>query len=274
MNKIIVGILLVFLSTAVFAYSDADMDGVANNVDKCPNTPLTDLVDINGCPKTSLLSKKSQSHYDIIVGANYAGSNFASLNQSNTYSTSIQVDYYYKKISLQASTSYYKTKSSGYSASGMNDSFVGMAYTMTPTRNLILRAGIGALLPTYKTSLNNNKTDYSASANLSYNIDKISLFSSYIYTKINDSDVAGIVTYQNTNAYSVGLGYYLTNSFYLSGSYNSANSIYQGIQDVRTTSIYAYKAIDKNWFMTFFYAYGLSNSASNNASSIKLGYYF
>ncbi|NOZ89733.1 MAG: hypothetical protein GXO60_00445, partial [Epsilonproteobacteria bacterium] len=33
----------------LFAYIDSDLDGVSDEHDLCPNTPITDIVDINGC---------------------------------------------------------------------------------------------------------------------------------------------------------------------------------------------------------------------------------
>ena len=284
MKKIILFAMLGLLSTGLLAYSDADMDGVADSVDKCPNTPLMDLVDINGCTKKKLNTSHTQSnsHADIIVGANYSGSNFASLNQTDTYSSSLQVDYYYKDFSLQVSTSYYKTDGHAYSENGMNDTFVGASYNIKLTKSLLVRVGAGASLPTYKTSLNNNNTDYIGSLNVSYALAKTNIFAGYSYTLNNDDDVSvkdslGNVydyRYQDTNAYSAGMGYYFTNSLYMSAAYNQSNSIYKGYEDVKTASFYGYKSIDKNWSMTFFYAYGLSNTASDHAASIKLGYYF
>ena len=283
MKKIITTILLASLSTALFAYSDMDMDGVDDVHDKCPNTPLTDLVDINGCTKKILQPKKSNHHFDVIIGANYTGSNFVNTPSADTYSSSLQVDYYYKNFSLQASTSYYKTDDSdGYSEQGMNDSFIGAAYNLHPLQSLTVRLGAGALLPTYKTSLNNNNTDYIGSLNISYLLNNWNLFGGYSYTQINDDDTLIVfqdgttqaVEYKNTSAYSAGLGYYLTNQFYLSGAYNQTQSIYKNVEDAKTVSAYAYYGINAHWFMNFSYAYGLSDSASDNSASVKLGYYF
>jgi len=279
MKKTILFILLLLagFSRPLFAYVDSDMDGVADAIDKCPNTPLLDLVDINGCTKKVLIPKSQKQHFDIIVGANYSGSNYASLNQIDTYSTSLQLDYYYENFSLQASTSYYKTDGENYSENGMNDSFIGAAYSIKTDKNLLIRLGIGLILPTYDTGLNNNNTDYTASVNLSYTLGKFNIFGGYIYTLINDDDMVVddiAYTYQNTNALSLGCGYYFTKKLYLSTSYNTANSIYKSVEDVDTLSLYAYRSINKNWFATLFYAYGLSESASDNALSLKLGYYF
>ncbi|SFV66534.1 hypothetical protein MNB_SM-6-1036 [hydrothermal vent metagenome] len=283
MKKYLLLITAMLLSTTLFAYSDADMDGVADSVDKCPNTPLTDLVDINGCTKKTIqIQNETKAYYDLIVGVGYAGSNYASLNQTDTYSSSLQADYFYGNFSLQATTSYYKTDGNNYTENGLNDSFIGVAYNIKPTNSFIIRVGAGAILPTYDTTLNNNKTDYTASVNLSYTTGKVNLFGGYIYTIINDTDTVDnnvSYKYHDTNAYSAGLGYYFTNSLYISGAYNQSNSIYKsinntGVEDIKTASLYGYYTIDASHFLTFSYIYGLSDSASDNAVSIKLGFYF
>ncbi len=280
MKKSILFLAMLIISSSLYAYVDSDMDGVENAVDQCPNTPFTDLVDINGCTKKSLVSPH---HFDVIVGASYSDSDYLTLNTTNTLSSTLQVDYYYKNFSLQASTSYFTTNGDSFSDSGLYDSFVGAAYQFKPLENLSLRVGAGAILPTYNTSLNNNNTDYTASLNLSYNISKFNLFGAYSYTQINDDDVSfvdanGTVTssanYQNTNAYSLGAGYYMTNKLYLSGAYNSSDSVYQSIEDIQTASVYGYYSIDEHWFSTCSYAYGLSDSASKNYVSLRLGYFF
>jgi len=284
MNKFLAFTLSALLSSALMAYSDSDMDGVEDSLDKCPNTPFTDLVNSNGCSIKKLSPKINYHHFDIIVGANYTGSNLVNSPAIDNYSASLQADYYYKDFSLQATTSYYTVDSSdGHNTHGMNDSYVGAAYTLHPIKDLSLRFGAGVLLPTYDNSLNNNKTDYSASVNVSYMLDKVNLFGTYIYTNINDDDVTVYLSdgssynilYNDTNAYSLGLGYYFTNSFYLSGAYNQTQSIYKNITtDAKTLSTYIYYGIDKHWFVNLAYAYGISDTASDHAASVKLGYFF
>lgn len=271
--------VMLLISSSAFAYVDADMDGVEDAVDRCPNTPFSDLIDINGCTKKSLVSAH---HFDIIAGASYAESDSLTLNATDTLASTLQVDYYYKNFSLQASTSYFTTNGDNFSDSGLYDSFVGAAYQFRPLQNLSLRVGAGAILPTYNTSLNNNNTDYTASLNLSYTLSKFNLFGGYSYTQINDDDVSLVATdgnvtnikYQDTSAYSFGAGYYMTNKLYLSGAYHSSDSIYQSIEDIQTASLYGYYAIDEHWFSTCSYAYGLSDSASKNYVSLRLGYFF
>ncbi|SFV53793.1 hypothetical protein MNB_SM-4-398 [hydrothermal vent metagenome] len=278
MKNLFVICILAFSST-LFAYIDSDFDGVEDTFDKCPNTPFTQLVDINGCTTKSLVSPHKA---DIIVGASYSDSNYQTLNATDTYSTTIQVDYYYENFSLQASTSYFLTSASGYTNTGLNDSFVGAAYQFRPFDSLSVRVGAGALLPTYETSLNNNKTDYTGSINLSYTISKVSLFGGYSYTLINDDDTVVTyddnttqeINYQNTSALSGGIGFYMSDSLYTSISYNTSDSIYTTVEDIETASLYAYYGINEHWFSTFSYARGISESASENYASIRLGYLF
>lgn len=273
-------LLVVFLASSLFAYVDNDMDGVEDAMDTCPNTPFTDLVDINGCTKKSLVSAH---HFDIIVGATYSASDYLTLNATDTLSSSVQVDYYYKNFSLQASTSYFKTQGNGFSDSGMYDSFVGAGYQFKPAQNLSLRIGAGALIPTYESTLKNNNIDYTANVNLSYNLGIMNLFAGYSYTIINDDDVniadvngttTDTIIYQNTGAYSLGVGVYASKKLYISAAYNSSDSIYTNLEDITTASAYAYYSINNHWFTTLSYAYGLSDSASDHYGSIRLGYFF
>ena len=107
MRKLLLPILL---TASLFAYNDSDLDGVADEIDRCPNTPLTDLADANGCSKESLVSN---NHFDIIIGEEYSQSKYELTPSTDTYNTNVQVDYYYKNFSLQALTSYYNINSSG-----------------------------------------------------------------------------------------------------------------------------------------------------------------
>jgi len=276
MRKIL---LLSLLSVLLFAYEDADFDGVENQFDRCPNTPFSELVDINGCTTVSLISPH---HYDVIVGASYSDSDYQTLNKTDTLSATLQADYYYKNFSLSASTSYYTTEGSGYSEQGLNDSYLSTSYEFKPSENLDVRVGMGLVLPTYATDLNNNNLDYIVSLNLSYIISSWTLFAGYSYSMINDDNVVIFdangtsidVVYQDTAAYSLGVGNYVSEQLYISGAYNLSDSIYTSVEQIKTASIYTYYSINEHWFSTFSYAYGLSDTASKNYVALRLGYYF
>lgn len=270
MKKKLLIIISVLMTINLYAFTDSDMDGVDDAVDKCPNSLLTDLVDINGCAKESLISAH---RYDFIIGFNYSDSDYRTLNATDTLASSLQVDYYYKQFSIQASTSYFKTDSSDYSDSGLYDSFLGASYILNATNNLSISLSAGVILPTYDTELDNNSMDYTASANLSYALDNMNIFGGYSFTLVNDDDV-GDITYQNTNSLSAGLGYYFSNQLYMSASYGVSESIYSGLEDIETATVYGYYTIDKERFVTLSYSSGLSDTASDNYLSLRLGFLF
>lgn len=246
------------------------MDGVDDVNDRCLYTPFSDLVGSDGCTIESL---ESLHHFDIITGVSFSDTDYNTLSKTDTTSASLQLDYYYKNFSLSLNGSYYSNDSDTYSASGMNDTYLGVDYRLA-FNNLYVSFGAGAILPTYESSLNNNNTDYTANANLSYNMQSLNLFGSYGYTFANDNDVEDVVSYQNSNYFSLGLGYYFTSKFYMSSYYSSSDSIFEGVSKIDTQSIYAYYSINDNYFTSLSYAYGLSDTASDNYLSLKLGYYY
>jgi hypothetical protein len=159
----------------------------------------------------------------------------------------------------------------------MNDTFLGAYYTLGSLKQTNIRFGAGLLLPTYDSELNNNHTDYVASANISHMLKDVNLFAGYSYTIINDDNIkAGTysIQYQNTNSISLGAGFYPTDKLYTSLAYNTTDSIYKHVEDINTASLYLFYTIDAHWFTTLNYAYGLSDSASDNALSARIGYYF
>lgn len=264
-------LLNLLMMAALFAYTDSDLDGVEDGIDQCPNTPITELVDINGC---SIESLKSDHHYDIVIGESYSQTDYTTNEKTDTYMTTLQVDYFYKNISLQASTAYYTSQSDSYSDSGMSDSILAAYYLIPLNENFRIRIGAGAILPTYDTSLNNNNTDYLAALSASYSVDRFSLFAGYNFTKINDDDIQNVATYRDTHAYNGGLGYYLTSKFYCSLSYYQAETIYEGLEEIKNVSLYGFYTLDENWFTSFSYAYGLSDTTSDHSASLRLGYFF
>ena len=270
MHKNILSLLLI-TSLSLSAYSDYDMDGVEDTLDQCPNTSFNELVDIKGCSTASLVSPH---HFDIIFGLGYSQVNYATLEKSDTTTQSVQLDYYYKNFSLQASTSFYNAKSVTSAKKELNDSFLGAYYNVKPNDKLTVRLGAGLIIPTYDDTLNTNNTDYTASLNLSYIVENINLFAGYGYTVVTDDDIPTSVTYQDTNAFSAGLGFYPSANLYLSAAYHSSESIYLGVDKINTASFYLFYNIDKNWFTNLTYSYGLSDTASDNAVSLRLGYYF
>ncbi len=263
--------LIVLLPLNLLAYDDFDLDGVEDSQDRCPNTLITDLVDINGCSIKSLVSPH---HYDIILGTSYSQVNYNTNEKTNNINSTMQVDYYYKNFSLQLSSSYFTSKSKTYSSKGFNDTYLSAYYRFSLFESLSLRVGGGIVLPTYKSGLGNNNTDYASSVNLSYTLKGLNLFGGYRYTLINNDDIKGVVSYQDSASLYGGIGFYPSSQLYLSASYNKSDSIYKGVVPIENASAYAYYTFSQHWFSTLSYAYGLSSSASHHYLSIRFGYYY
>jgi hypothetical protein len=279
MKQRVFAFLLCMAVTVASGYEDSDFDGVEDSRDQCPNTPFSELVDESGCTIASLVPLH---HYDMITGLSFSQSDYQTLNQTDTLSALLQVDYYYKRFSMQFATSYYTTSGGGYSDRGVNYTFVGVSYELKPIQDVSLRVGGGVLLPTYKTTLNNNKTDYTVSLNGNYSGNRYNLFGGVIYTLVGDYDTVVVdsnttsyeVQYQNTLSYNVGSGYNFNAKTYGSVAYNGSKSIYRGVVDIQTLSFYGYYSLDEHYFTTFSYAYGLSKSASQHYVALRFGYYF
>jgi len=257
-------LVLVLFIHSLFAYSDADMDGVNDTIDRCLNTPIMNLVDKNGCSTKSLISPH---HFDIIIGSSYS-----TYNSSNTYTTSLQLDYFYKEFSLSLSSSYFTNASSSTNNdnNGMSDSYFGISYRVQPITNFSLSSSIGTLISTYNSTT--NKDDYTASLNAIYYIDKFRFLTSYKYTFIGDTSTS--TSFQNTNAYNIGVGYYFTHKLYISSSYKKSKSVYTNNVDIESISLYSSYSFNTHWFSTLSYSYGLSASANDNYLSLRGGYYF
>lgn len=264
--------LLLFMTMPIlFAYIDSDLDGVADPTDQCPNTPISELVDIKGC---SIEALKSPHHYDIVIGQSYSETDYNTNEKTDTHSTTLQLDYFYKNFSAQVLTAYYSSESASYSDSGLTDTTLAAYYLVPINHSFSIRVGAGVLLPTFDSTLNNNNTDYLAAISATYSINRVNLFAGYNFTKINDDDIPNFVTYQNTHAYSAGVGYYMTNKWYTSASYYQSDAVYTSMEEIKSASLYNFYSLDKNWFTTLSYARGLSDSASDHAVSLRLGYNF
>ncbi|WP_297442235.1 DUF3187 family protein [Sulfurimonas sp.] len=265
--------ILVFISSALFAYTDSDMDGVDDAIDRCPNTPLSDLVNIHGCTISKL---EDDFNFDIVYGVNYADSSEQIANTLDIPAASLRLDYYYKNFSIQASTSYFLAiDADNNTTTGLYDTYLTAAYQFKPHSDILLNVGLGVVLPTYESEAMKNKTDYKAYTSVSYMKRGGSIFAGYSYTITNDEFVAtSDFKYQNTAAFNVGAGYNVTTRLYLSAAYNNTDSIYTGVQNLETASLYGYYSINERRFFIFSYAYGLSSSANPNAFTALMGYYF
>ncbi|WP_457595377.1 DUF3187 domain-containing protein [Hydrogenimonas sp.] len=264
MNRI--AVLLLATAVSLFAYSDRDLDGVDDAVDLCPNTPIMDLVDSNGCSIRSLVR---EYHFDIVLGGGFSRLDYRLDEKSEIYTTSLQVDYYSGDFSLQLTTSYFRSSD----FSGMDDTTLALYYRWKLSQKLTLMTGAGIVFPTYDSETNSNGTDYTVSANLSYAVGAYNLFGGGSFTRIGDDDTPDIA-YRNVKAFSLGAGRYFSESLYASLAYNRSDSIYRDVDAIESGSLYLFYTIDRHWFTTVDCAAGLSDTASDYRIELKVGYYF
>ena len=256
--------LFLILSIYLLAYSDMDMDGVDDRVDKCPNTPLTELVDLSGCTIKRLVSPH---HFDISVGAKYIKGKDTDID-----TTSIQLDYYYKNLSLSLYGSYFNREVYNKRESGADNTYLNGYYKIKATTDgLSFKIGGGVSFPTYDS--NNNKLDYTLSSYMNYRYNSFSILSGVGYTIIGDDDT-NRTTYKNSLFYNIGLGYYFNNIFYSSLTYNSLSSIYDNLDNIKNISLYNYYKIDRDWFLNLTYTKGLNSASMKRSIGVRIGYYW
>jgi hypothetical protein len=266
-------IFLLVVVTFLFSYEDSDFDGVSDYNDRCPNTPITDIIDQFGCSLVKIMSDDPvSSRYDVIVGLIYDKADYGSAQEYNTLTNTFQADYFLENWSFQFYTSYYFLDNPS-STRGMNDTALSLYYGLKPMaeENLFLRFGLGTNLPTQKNDY--NKIDYTASLSANYIIDKYSFFCGYKYMLTGDND-SDILDFQNTISLNAGFGYYVQGNVYTSISILDADSIVRSLDAIRNISFYMYYGIDDNWFMTASYAKGLSDATSDLSSNVRIGYAF
>ncbi len=270
-------ILFVILPLWLLAYSDNDLDGVEDKNDLCPQTSLIEIVDNTGCTIEYLTAPdKSSSSYDVVFGVGYS-KNSTNSKETKTKTETLQLDYFYKKFSLQLQSSHFSTSSKSYDNSGMSDSYLGAYYRIGLSEKLKANFGVRVNIPTYKSDLNNNNLDYTLSTSFNYRVKKFTLLYGLGYTIVNDDDIDNSLyklKYQNTFNYNIGVGYYFLPKLYGNISYINAQSIYKGEDDLTTASFYGHYSFDNHWFSTISYSKGLSDTASDHTSSLRIGYYF
>ncbi len=267
-------ILLLLVTTALFSYEDNDFDGVADHKDQCLNTPVTDLTDQHGCSIVKIMNNDPiGSRYDIILGYAYDSADYGTTQDLKTLRNTFQADVFMDDWSVEFYTSYYVSDSNESESSGMNDTTLTLyyGYQALQEKNVFVRVGLGTALPTKKNSF--NKMDYIASLSASYIIKNYSIFLGYKYTLIGDEN-SEFFKFQNTESLNFGLGYYIKANIYTSLSYLNEDHFIKDIEKIKNISFYLFYGINNNWFATGSYSKGLSDTASDLSSSLRIGYYF
>jgi len=291
---------LIFLlfSAMASAFQDGDLDGVADQFDRCPNTPFDELVNKQGCA----VNEQAKKPYHPYWGA-------LTLKIGNTFRTDEEYDdenylnlyanYRYRKWDLSISNAQLTTKSSNTEDNSDSDSdiYISTGYTFAlPKSNLKLSVGSkivddttsstevtsrlqgsgrfsqSVTQETTSTSDESRDNDYFASMNYNYRLSpKHDLFAYYGYTISGDSDT---VDYEDYSSFSLGTGYAISSNFYTALSYNYTGSIYpDGEAEEGITWFNSYR-FSKNVFATASYTYAIDDYSYDNSLALALGFYF
>ncbi len=144
-------LMVCFCVVAIVAneYNDDDLDGVPNNLDRCPHTPFSDIVDEYGCSIERLIRPKK---YDIYFEYLYVKDRTKQTFKEHDYILS--ATFYHKNFDLSINGNYFHNSSK----EGFSDTNIKFEYRFTPTPMWDLYAGVGVDLPTY--NRNGNFFDY------------------------------------------------------------------------------------------------------------------
>lgn len=264
------GLLLVSTAALAYGYEDSDWDGVDDRYDRCPQTPLSDLVNADGC---TIFNIDSSLHYTITSGFGYTNVNYASQDPVDTISLSLDVSFYYHDWEFQSNLAYFHSDAISQN-SGMDDTVLSLLYRSALSEPLSITTGIGLILPTYQSGYGNEALDYRAMIDLRYRFfqDWHGLFG-YESTWINDSDVETI-SYQDTEAYYAGVSYLSNNGSEWTTRYYQTDAIYRDVAPIKSVSLGYYRETSSHSFIDITYGMGLSDSASDQSVMFRIGYFY
>ncbi|MBN2816285.1 MAG: hypothetical protein JXQ67_06340 [Campylobacterales bacterium] len=258
------------LGSSLKAYTDTDWDGVEDAFDECPQTPFSELVNAKGCTIQNVGPMWSG---DVIVGVSSSDTNSIAVEKTNTTTLSLQADLYYKQWWIQGVISHYNFNGTT-STSGMEDSVINLFYNIPLSEKITFIPGVGVVLPTYKTGYGNEAMDYTFMAELQASLSSnLYGYMGYGYVVVNDSDIVD-ASYQNANAYHVGMGYMISSHTNASLQYHVNDSIYVNDPKSESISVGIAHKFSYNWFATVEYSKYINDSLGSYYTALRVGYSF
>ena len=219
------------LALSCFA-ADSDLDGVPDNLDLCPNTPLLETVDLNGCSETQL-KKHKPFKFNISAGFEYDG--VKNYNDTKTIFTSLSIKKDYLKANI-----YYSVYDDGYKNEyKSNDLILSLYYYNYSIPNTTIKLGAKTYLPTYY----NDKTDYAFLIQGSYYFKNFAVDLSEkhkIYGESGTND-------KDTITLDLGISY---NKIYISPYVYTENSAYNSSKWYKYAGITFYFSLPKKIGLT------------------------
>jgi len=241
-RAVLISVVLVGIS---FAFKDSDLDGVEDSVDRCPDTPILQLVDRFGCP----IEVKRGTFY-VRLGGGF----FKDGEDERTFSL-FSLAYSYGGFYASFTTRYYVRDS------GVGDSSLFLGYSRFFGENLYLFPGVRFR------KYGGGEPALSPSLLVDYLIGDWDLFIQGGYTFRTDPDL------RDTYFFSVGGGYELGEDIYGSLSYDVYESAVGG-PDAESVSLFVLYNINESLYTTLSYSAGVGGGAPDHFLTVRLGVRF
>ena len=259
MNKILLFLVLISLSLLAV---DTDFDGVEDEVDRCLETDILDVVTADGCSKKQKNLKKKEikskeKSYDISLFQTFSALEINDRSSIQNYGLSLMLSK--ESWLFYVGSGYFKYNNSAQDINDFSDTmFLAQKIFMLSSEHY-LKSSISTTLPTYNSD--GNKIDYGANISYLYLHKKFDFEVTYQYDLINDIDSSNLQT-----AY-LYLGYALNDDFHATLGYSKDNE-----QRESKTLFLEYYNSDNLSF-----SYGFTKSKNNfydTMHSLGVGYRF
>lgn len=266
MIRDIVGILLVGVVLPLEAMRDQDFDGVADEVDECPNTSFFEKVDARGCT-VEILTLPNETRKDslqLLIGYGVI-INEDLLGREEQNIETLKVSYYHNSWSYSLGSGYYQYEEK----KGVIDTTIKVKKHLFLTPNLRFGLGAGVKLPTY--NFQGNKTDYLLYSSLTYYpIESFSLFTQFRHTFVEDEEIDSKL--QDSQYFTGGLGYFVTRNLYLNATYTKGHNKFVSQHDIKSISSTLYYKFNKEWFGLVSYNKEIDDEDAHHVYKLKIGY--
>lgn len=232
------------------------MDGIANNLDQCPQSKLTDIVNAQGCVVEKLHFLKEHT-LDLAVGISHYKFKQSSDDVNNFFAS-----YRYDNFRASLYTSTYKSFSGEDSTEDVT--FSGSYRFDTP--NVLYTLGGGVYYPTKASK--GNEIDPFIYLGIRY------LHKSFDFNvQLQRTFMQDFKTH-DSNSLSLTTGKLLTNQLYTALGYRWQESIYKKNRRLQSLFIQSEYFINDTWYVAVDVSKGLNKNAIEYSSSLLLGYTF
>jgi len=273
--------------------NDADLDGVPDTIDRCPNTPFLCEVDKTGCITTvlTLPFETEKESLNITLGYGFSSNNDLK-NREVQHNTKVKINYYLNSWGYTLQTGYYTHKQED----GALDTVVRLRKRMKLNSKVALSLGVGLRLPSY--DFDGNKIDELLYGSLHYyHTSSLSFFGGYNFTHIGDDEVETVLPetpsddknsdgttekdgneknnyegLQNTHKFYIGTGYFFTENFYMNIIFSDESNKFISEHHIRSITSSIYYNIDSKWFTTLYYKREVLDEDLHDNLLFSIGY--